>query len=134
MEIPWDDKIILFLAFLIPGFIIREVYGLFVGIDQADTHKLLPTIVGFSALHYGVTAFPLFLLPQGGPRFIFAYFDVLLLPVKWPPIALLFRDFNLGGSCFSAHAVSRRSALSRAAGLRALRSAAQSSVGSTCRA
>jgi len=94
MDVPRDDKLLLFLAFFVPGFTIRQIYGLFVGIDQADTQKLLPTIVGFSALHYGVTAFPLFILPPGSLRDAYAYIDVLLLPIVWAPVALLVRDYS----------------------------------------
>lgn len=86
------DKLTLFVAFVVPGFISMQIYRLFVAGDDSDLVKQLPAIVAYSALHYFVTGWLLLVTPEGWPRTIAAYFVVLLLPALWPPLILVIRD------------------------------------------
>jgi hypothetical protein len=88
------DKLFLFLAFFLPGFISYQIYGLFVAVDDRDPIKQLPAIVGYSAIHYAFFAWVLLVIPQGVARAIAAYLIVLVLPIFWPPVILLMRDWQ----------------------------------------
>jgi hypothetical protein len=87
-----SDKLILFLAYFIPGFIALEVYGLFVSTDNGDIAKKLPAVVAYSAIHYAFTGWLILIAPAGSWRLVAAYIVVLFLPILWPPLILLARD------------------------------------------
>jgi len=85
------DKLTLFIAFVLPGFISMQIYRLFIAGDDGDVVKNLPAIVSYSALHYLV--FGWLLLISTGPWLTFwSYVVVLLLPIFWPFVILLIRD------------------------------------------
>ncbi|HTD38246.1 MAG TPA: DUF6338 family protein [Candidatus Limnocylindrales bacterium] len=89
-----QDKLFLFLAFFLPGFISTEIYGLFIAVGERDFVKQLPAIVAYSAIHYAFTL-PIYILAPAGPWKTFAaYLVVLVLPLAWPPIVLLMRDWH----------------------------------------
>jgi uncharacterized protein DUF6338 len=91
VDILTQDKLALFIAFFIPGFIIFRVYGLLVPSAERDFTKLAPDAVAYSCMHYAITAWPLFFIPAGGWRNGYLYFDVLLLPALWPLLFLTIR-------------------------------------------
>lgn len=88
------DKLLLFLAFFVPGFISMSVYGLLVATNDADFTKRLPEAIAYSAIHYALTGWIILVAPAGIPRYVAAYVVVLILPILWPPIMLLIRDWD----------------------------------------
>lgn len=89
-----QDKLYLFLAFFLPGFISTEVYSLFIATGERDFVKQLPAVVSYSAIHYALTLWIFLVVPVGWPKTVAAYLIVLILPVFWAPIILLLRDWN----------------------------------------
>lgn len=85
------DKLALFIAFVLPGFISMQIYRLFVAGDDSDIAKKLPAIVAYSALHYFVWGWLIF-VTNGMWRNVAIYLVVLGLPTLWPIIVLLLRD------------------------------------------
>lgn len=91
----WNtDKLLLFLAFFVPGFICMSVYGLFIATSDVDFTKRLPDAIAYSAIHYALTGWIILVAPEGAARLIAAYIVVLILPIFWPPIILLVRDWG----------------------------------------
>jgi hypothetical protein len=88
------DKLVLFLAFFLPGFISLQVYGLFIATGERDFAKQLPEVIAFSAIHYALTGWIIFIQTDQQARTIAAYFVVLVLPIFWPPILLLSRNWK----------------------------------------
>jgi hypothetical protein len=90
----WESsKLLLFIAFFVPGFIARQIYGLFIAIDDSDISKQLPSIVAYSAIHYALTGWIILRTPAADRLWI-AYLVVLVLPILWAPIILLLRDWR----------------------------------------
>jgi|GEM_PF-2259457 len=87
------DHLALFLAFFVPGFIVMRIYGLFIATERPDFVKQLPEAVAYSAIHYALTGWIILLAAPGIQRGIAAYVVVLVLPVLWPPIVLLIRNW-----------------------------------------
>lgn len=90
-----QDKLALFLAFFVPGFLAITIYGLFVPGRSTDFVKRLPEAVGYSALHYAATLWIVLvagLTPYGWLHIAAAYVVVFLLPVFWSPLILRLRD------------------------------------------
>jgi Family of unknown function (DUF6338) len=85
------DKILLFVAVFVPGFISSTVYGFFVPVAPADFGKDLPRILGYSFLHYALTLWIVVLAPEGLPRIVAIYAVVFVLPALWPPLILMLR-------------------------------------------
>lgn len=56
----WElDKIFLFLVVVLPGFISLKVYSNLIASDKIDFSRSLVEVVCFSALNFGVLAFPI---------------------------------------------------------------------------
>ena len=91
MEIWSVDKLVLFVAFFVPGFIALQIYSLLVSIDDSDLPKRLPAVVAYSAVHYAITGWIILVAPEN-LRIAAAYLVVLILPIFWPPVVLLIRD------------------------------------------
>jgi len=87
------DKLILFLAFFIPGFIAIQIYSLFISTGERDFTKLLPDVVAYSAIHYAVTGWIIFVVPDAW-RTASIYVVVLLLPIVWAPVILSLRNWD----------------------------------------
>ncbi len=88
------DHLLLFLAFFVPGFISMRVYGLFIAANTPDFTKQLPEAIAYSAIHYAVTGWLIFIAPRGLQRDLVTYIVVLILPIFWPPIILLVRNWQ----------------------------------------
>ena len=93
------DKLILFIAFFLPGFISLQVYRLFVAGDDNDIGKKLPAIVAYSAMHYAVFG-GVILLSSGAFKAVATFVIVLILPAVWPIVILLARDFGKWSEVF----------------------------------
>jgi hypothetical protein len=94
-----QDALALFLAFFIPGFIAKKIYGLSVAEAEEDFSKQLPEVIAYSAIHYAlfgwilfVPAPPVFLSAWPAIHVALAYIVVLVLPILDGPLILLIRD------------------------------------------
>jgi len=93
MDNPFKDTstLVLFLLFFVPGFISVQVYSLFIAVGDQDFSKKLPEVVAYSAIHYAVTLWPVF-VTHGVAQIVTAYLVVLVLPCAWPPLILWARQ------------------------------------------
>lgn len=90
MDIWEQDKLILFIAFVIPGFISIKVYDLLVPTNKTDSSKMLVDAVAYSSINYALLLIPMLSvesskLNQVHPNcYAFFYFFVLFLaPILW---------------------------------------------------
>jgi len=93
------DKVALFIAFFMPGFVMLKVYELFVPADERDFTKAFPSVVSYSVLHYALTAWPAFILKPPG-LWVYAYLDVLVIPILWPVLIVTIRETHGDFSAF----------------------------------
>jgi hypothetical protein len=83
-----QEALTLFLAFFIPGFIAKKIYGLFVPIGEQDFSKQFPEVIGFSAIHYALFSWVL-VLPFW--HVFWAYMLVFGIPLIEAPVVLRLR-------------------------------------------
>lgn len=99
----WDiDKLALFIAFVIPGFISIKAYQLaFPGTDRATSVQLIDA-VAYSSINYALLIFPIISIESGNLRdtckflyYLFYVFVLFLAPIIWVLIwkYLRTRDF-----------------------------------------
>ena len=99
----WEiDKLVLFLAFVIPGFISIKAYQLaFPGSERATSDQLIDA-VAYSSVNYALLIFPIISIESGGLRescrflyYLFYVFVLFLAPITWVVIwkYLRTRDF-----------------------------------------
>lgn len=100
---PWtSDKLVLVLAFFIPGFIATQIWSLFVASDDRDIAKRFPTVVGYSAIHYALTGWLILVAPVGPAQTAAAYAVVFVLPILWTPVILLAREWTKWSKVFGS--------------------------------
>lgn len=87
----WDlDKLFLFIAFVVPGFISIKVYQLFFPSEQKQSTEQLVDAVAYSSINYAILFGPILLIESSGIRssipslyFIFYVFVLLVAPIIW---------------------------------------------------
>ncbi len=84
--------LLLFLVFLLPGFISVQIYSLLVPTKPSDFSKRVNEIFGYSAIHYAVT---IWLLIWSNWNIAAVYAVVFILPIVWPPLLLTIRRSRL---------------------------------------
>jgi len=87
-----SDKLILFLAFFVPGFIAMQVYTMIVPTEQRDFVKSLPEAIAYSAIHYAIFGWIL-LVTHDVWFYVALYVIWFVLPVLEAPVVLLARDW-----------------------------------------
>jgi len=95
----WDDnKLVLFIAFVIPGFISLKVYEAFSLQPQRDSSQQLIDAVAYSCVNYGLLLFPILWVEDSGLKdsrptlySLFWAMVVLVAPILWPSIMWLLR-------------------------------------------
>ncbi len=102
MDIWSLDKLALFIAFVIPGFITMKVYGLLAATGHRDSSQQLIDAVAYSCLNYAVLAFPILALESSNakevaPYWYFGAWAVFLLVV---PVALACAFWKLRATDF----------------------------------
>ena len=102
MDIWSLDKLALFIAFVIPGFITMKVYGLLAATGHRDSSQQLIDAVAYSCLNYAVLAFPSLALEsynakEVAPYWYFGAWAVFLLVV---PVALACAFWKLRATDF----------------------------------
>ena len=95
MKIWETDKLVLFLAFFIPGFISIKIYDLLVPSERRDFSKCLIEAIGYSSLNYAAFFWLIILIYSNNIYFYnkILYFILLLIiifimPVTWPILFL----------------------------------------------
>lgn len=99
----WDShKLLLFIAFVIPGFITLKVYELLTPTAHRDSAGQLIDAVAFSCINYAILLAPIYLIETHHVRekhpaatLVFYLFVVLLAPVGWPILWKLLRKTPL---------------------------------------
>jgi hypothetical protein len=86
------DALPIFLAFFIPGFVMKKVYAMFIASDDSDWGKIMPEVVAFSAFHYAVFGWIIVVTKDWESHLFFLWLVVLVLPAVWPPLLLMLRD------------------------------------------
>ena len=87
------DKLVLFLAFFVPGFISMQIYGMIVPCGDRDFTKQLPDAVAYSAIHWAFFIWPL-LFFHGIWFMVTGYLVVLFVPIFEAPAVLLLRNWK----------------------------------------
>lgn len=89
MDIWEADKLIVFIAFVIPGFITLKLYGLLYPSEQKDSTGQLIDAVTYSCINYAILAWPILLLETSGianshPGWYSAFylFALLIAPIS----------------------------------------------------
>lgn len=99
----WEvDKLVLFIAFVIPGFISIKVYQLaFPGTDRATSDQLIDA-VAYSSINYAFLFLPIMFIESGRLRqehyylyYLFYFFVFFIAPVIWVLVWRYFRTCNL---------------------------------------
>ena len=95
MDIWQVDKLVLFLAFFIPGFISLKVYDLLVPGERRDFSKSFPEAVAYSALNYAALSWLVDLILSGNfyddhktYYFLSLFLIMFVIPVLWPFVFL----------------------------------------------
>src|SRR3989339_1623467 len=88
----WEiNKLILFLIFIIPGFISIKVYDLIIAGERRDFSKSIYEMIGFSALNFAALSWLIILIHSGDfysthkYLYVFSIFIILFIfPIFWP--------------------------------------------------
>ena len=88
----WEiDKVFLFLVLVLPGFVSIKVYSNLIASDKIDFSKSLIEAICFSALNFGILAFPISFINSGNlleSSPVFYWLSILtvfvLFPAFWP--------------------------------------------------
>lgn len=89
----WDEnKIAIFIAFVIPGFIAIKVYELLSPSHRLDSSKQIVDAVSYSCINYGLLFFPIYLVEKNKiynchPNFYFLFYSIALFVF---PVVLVF--------------------------------------------
>lgn len=97
MDIWAVDKLVLFITFVIPGFITMKVYGLFAATGHRDSSQQVIDAVAYSCINYAILAFPIFALESSNakeavPYWYFGAWAAFLLVV---PVMLAYAFWKL---------------------------------------
>ncbi|WP_339892132.1 DUF6338 family protein [Neptuniibacter pectenicola] len=91
----WDEnKLFLFIAFVVPGFVAIKVYELLAPSKSGESSKQLVDAISYSCLNYAILLWPIYLVETSGLKatnlnyYLFFYFSVLfvfptLLVILW---------------------------------------------------
>lgn len=91
MDIWEPEKIILFLALFMPGFISIKVYELIVATKHRDFSDSVPEAIGYSVLNFAVLSWLIFLISssdfnKNSPKLYYLYIILIffIFPIIWP--------------------------------------------------
>ncbi|MDN5043127.1 DUF6338 family protein [Aliarcobacter butzleri] len=90
MEI-WElDKLIIFIMFVIPGFISLKFFGLFNANNTKDSSKLLIDAIAYSSLNYAILFIPILYIESSSIfeeykllYYFFYFFVLFIFPILW---------------------------------------------------
>lgn len=95
----WDEnKLLLFIAFVIPGFVSLKTYELLFPSEQKGSDKLLFDIVAYSSINYALLLWPIYSIEthqvcQSHPTayVLFYVFVLLIAPIAWVCVLKMLR-------------------------------------------
>lgn len=94
-------KLLLFVLFIMPGFISMRVYRLFHPAADNDTSKILIDVVSYSCINYSFLLIPIYLIEtnkiiDSHPfwYYIFYFLVLIIVPVFLPILLLMIRQSN----------------------------------------
>lgn len=87
----WDaDKLLLFIAFVIPGFVSLKTYELLFPGAQKESDKLLIDAVAYSSINYALLIWPIYSIETNNVKeshptayVLFYVFALLIAPIAW---------------------------------------------------
>lgn len=98
MDILEKGKLLLFVLFIMPGFISMRVYRLFHPTADKDTSKVLIDVVSYSCINYSFLLIPIYLIETGKVfnthpfwYYIFYFFVLIIMPLTLPIVFLWLR-------------------------------------------
>ncbi len=98
MDIWETNKLLLFIAFVIPGFVTLKMYELLIPAEPKESSKQLIDAVAFSCINYALLFAPIYLVETYGVRaahpllYVGFYILVLLVaPAAWPCLWIKWR-------------------------------------------
>lgn len=101
MDIWEDNKLPLFIAFVIPGFISLKVYEAFSLQPQRDSSQQLINAIAYSCVNYGLLLFPILRVEESSLQVsrptlysLFWMMVVLVAPILWPSVMWLLRKHS----------------------------------------
>jgi hypothetical protein len=90
MDIWETSKLILFIAFVIPGFVSLKTYELLFPATTKESSKLLIDAVAYSCINYALLLWPIYAVETGGVRethptwyVLFYVFVLFIAPIAW---------------------------------------------------
>ncbi|MDF2912279.1 MAG: hypothetical protein K0R96_400 [Pantoea agglomerans] len=91
MDVLEKGKLLLFVLFIMPGFISMRVYRLFHPAADNDTSKILIDVVSYSCINYSFLLIPIYLIEtnkiiDSHPfwYYIFYFLVLIIVPVFYP--------------------------------------------------
>lgn len=85
-----SDKLILFIFFVIPGFISLKIYELLIPSNKIESSKLLIDAIAYSSINYALLTIPILkieasTLKETAPMcyYLFYFFVLLIAPILW---------------------------------------------------
>ena len=98
MDILEKGKLLLFVLFIMPGFISLKVYSLFHPSADKDTSKVLIDVVSYSCINYAFLIIPIYSVETKDVYaehpflyYLFYFFVLIILPVLLPMLLLFLR-------------------------------------------
>ncbi len=99
----WDEnKLILFICFVIPGFVALKTYELFFPSRYMDSSKQIVDAIAYSCFNYALLLWPIFHVESGTLRtehpncyILFYVFVLFIAPILWVIIWKFIREHNL---------------------------------------
>lgn len=87
----WEiDKLVLFIAFVVPGFISIKIYQLFFPSERRNSSEQVIDAIAYSSVNYAILFWPIWAVENSGLRascptwyFIFYIFVLLIAPIIW---------------------------------------------------
>lgn len=98
MDVLEKGKLLLFVLFIMPGFISLKIYSLFHPTADRDTSKVLIDVVSYSCINYAFLLIPIYLVETNRVYlshpilyYVFYFFVLMVLPVILPILLLFLR-------------------------------------------
>lgn len=98
MDILEKGKLLLFVLFIMPGFISMKIYNIFYPSADRDTSKVLVDVVSYSCINYAFLIVPIYAIEtddvyHASPflYYLFYFFVLIVLPVTLPLLLLWLR-------------------------------------------
>lgn len=102
MDILEKGKLLLFVLFIMPGFISMRVYRLFHPSADSDTSKILIDVVSYSCINYSFLLIPIYLIEESNIfltspilYYLFYFCVLIVIPVLLPIFLIFIRNCEM---------------------------------------